>query len=353
MRKLFVTGAAALALLPLSPAPARADDVPVHGYVMATRPTTASYIADNGYEFNSTGGVIEITRGGVGRYTVRFAGMASGGGMAQVQHYGSLNNGLCTVAGWGSPFLAPDLHVEVRCFDAAGSPADSRFVAHFTNRTVAEGRFGYLWANHPNDGPYLAPAAYSYDSTGTRTIVDKHDVGVYKVYLTAALGLHGSPDFGSGHLQVTAYNTAAVRCTAGIDDDEDPVAVTVVCRDADGDAADSRFVLSYSHGVSHLGTDDPHGNAVVSNVATVVGWTGTGDEPTAVRPNTGVYQVTFGSLAIPKGHAVANAIGSNRYCHVSSWLGGIGGTEVVNVRCINSLTGLAADSAFGVSFTGG
>jgi hypothetical protein len=354
MRRFLLIVAMVAVLLPLWAEPARADEV-VHGYVLATQPGTVNYIANSGYEFNSTGGVIEISRAGAGQYMVRFAGMATSGGIAHVQHYGSLNNGMCTVTSWGSPFMSPDLYVNVRCFNAAGFLTDSRFVAHFTNRTVAEGRFAYLWADHPNNGPYLANVANSYDSTGVRTIVQRHDVGVYKVYLNAALGLHGTAAFGDGHLQVTAYNASAVRCAGGIDDDEDPIAVTVVCRDADGDPTNSKFVLSYSHDVSHLGTDDPHGNAIVStemNVASVWAWTGTGDEPTAVRASTGVYQVKFGSLAMPKGHAIAHALGSFHYCHVASWLGGIGGEEVVNVRCVNSLTGLQADIAFGVSFTG-
>lgn len=353
MRKLLLILATAVVLLPLWATPARADVV-VDGYVLANQPATANYIANTGYEFNSTGGAIEITRAGAGQYTVRFAGMGALGGIAHVQHYGSLNNGLCTVASWGSPFFSPDLYVNVRCFNSAGAPADSRFVAHFTNRTVSEGRFAYLWADNPNNSPYLANASYSYDSTGVRTTVDPYDVGVYKVYLNAALELQGTDEFGDGHLQVTAYNTSAVRCTVGIDDDENPVALTVVCRDADGDLTNTKFVLSYSHGTSHLGTGDAHGSAVIDtqmNTASVVAWSGTGSEPTVVRANVGTYQVKFGSLAVPKGHAIASALGSVRYCHVASWLGGNNGEEVVNVRCINSVTGLAADASFGISFT--
>jgi hypothetical protein len=87
------------------------------------------------------------------------------------------------------------------------------------------------------------------------------------------------------------------------------------------------------------------------NVASIRAWFGTGDEPTVVRPNAGVYQVKFGSLATPKGHAIANSLGSIHYCYVASWLGSIDGAEVVNVRCFDSFTGLPADIAFEVSFT--
>lgn len=354
MRRILLV--AALVVLGVAvPTPAHAGGgAEVHGYVLATQPNTANYIANNGYQYNSAGGVVEITRTAVGRYTVRFEGMGVPGGMAHVQQYGSPNNGMCAMTSWGQLFGGPDLYVNVRCFTFAGAAADSKFVAYFTDRTVSEGRFGYLWADHSAGGPYVANATYSYDSTGEQITFTQHDVGVYKVYMNAALGLHGMPEFGDGHLQVTAYNTGAVRCTAGFEDDDNPVALTVVCRNAQGDHTNTRFVLSYSHDVSHLGTTDPNGNAVIGTedgAAFVFTWISTGAAPSVTRSSAGVYQVRFPALGVPKGNAIVNALGSFHYCYLASWLASRADEEVINVRCFNSMTGLATDSAFDVSFT--
>jgi hypothetical protein len=340
------------ALIPAAPADAGGAQE-VHGYVLATQPNTANYIANNGYQFNSTGGVVEITRTGTGRYTVRFEGMGTPGGMAHVQRYGSLSAAMCTVTSWGQLFGGPDLYVYVRCFTNSGTLSDSKFVAYFTNRSVTEGRFGYLWTDHVSGGPYDANAAYSYDSTGEQITYTHHDVGVYKVYMNAVLGLDGTPDLGRGQLQVTAYNTSAVRCTIAIEQDDNPIALTVVCRDAQGDLTDTRFVASFSLDVSHLGTLDPSGSATVvqdDGVASVPFWSSTGGAPTATRVDTGVYQVRFASLGVPKGNAIVSAMGSFQYCYLHSWLSALGGDEVVNVRCFDQLTLMSADIAFTVAF---
>jgi hypothetical protein len=197
MRRILLS--AALIVLGIA-APAHADGPAVHGYVLATQP----------------------------------------------------NTGMCTVSSWGAPFNGPDLYIYVRCFNSAGVLADSKFIAYFTNRTVAEGGFSYLWADHSTGGPYDANAAYSYDSTGDQITFTQNDVGVYTVYFPALLEHDGTPELADGHLQVTAYNSLAIRCTAGIDDDENPTAVSVVCRNAAGDPVNTRFVASYSFEVSHL-----------------------------------------------------------------------------------------------------
>src|SRR5574342_393854 len=118
----------------------------------ASPPLAPSYFANTGYEYNSTGGDIEIIRTAVGRYRVRFAGMGSSGGVAHVRPYGATNKGVCTIASWSHGI---DVNVNVRCFGTDGAPADMLFVAHFTNRAVPGGSFAYFWADQPNAaGPY-------------------------------------------------------------------------------------------------------------------------------------------------------------------------------------------------------
>src|SRR5215211_1884549 len=79
-------------------APAAELVLPVYGYVWAYQPATASYLANSGYELNSTGGPIEVVRSGAGDYRVRFAGMAATGGVAHAHAYGSGNTGFCNLA---------------------------------------------------------------------------------------------------------------------------------------------------------------------------------------------------------------------------------------------------------------
>src|SRR5262245_2082440 len=71
---------------------------PIDGYVWASQPSNPSYLATTGYEHNSSGGSIRVTRSATGVYQVRFYGMAGAGGVAHVSAYG--NNDICTVSSW-------------------------------------------------------------------------------------------------------------------------------------------------------------------------------------------------------------------------------------------------------------
>ncbi|HET6468327.1 MAG TPA: hypothetical protein VFG43_08120 [Geminicoccaceae bacterium] len=99
------------------------------GFVWANNPTAASYTPSATYAHNDSGGAVTITRSASGTYLVRFAGLGANGpagGHVQVTGYGS-DNRECKIVGWGS--AAVDFTVNVRCFDAAGAAADSRFTA--------------------------------------------------------------------------------------------------------------------------------------------------------------------------------------------------------------------------------
>jgi hypothetical protein len=91
-------------------------------YAWASSPTTASYSANTFYRSNPTGGNVTITRSGVGRYTVAWAGLALlDGGDVQVTAYGG-GNIVCKVENWGGSSAA------VRCFNpATNALADSMF----------------------------------------------------------------------------------------------------------------------------------------------------------------------------------------------------------------------------------
>jgi hypothetical protein len=100
----------------------------VEGYVWASQPVTAQYVAATGYEYSSTGQPIVVTRAGTGDYYVRFRGLATPGGVAHASAYGAGNGDVCALA-WYRP-RGTDEVLRVRCFDGDGNPSDSRLVGY-------------------------------------------------------------------------------------------------------------------------------------------------------------------------------------------------------------------------------
>ncbi|WP_110240102.1 hypothetical protein [Nocardioides gilvus] len=87
-------------------------------------PLGVSSVLNNGYVYNSSGEDTTVTRNGVGYYAVRFTGVDLGSGSVHVTAYGSSSD-TCKVQSWGAE------SVWVRCFDAAGNPADNRFTVGY------------------------------------------------------------------------------------------------------------------------------------------------------------------------------------------------------------------------------
>jgi hypothetical protein len=337
MRMLRLLAASIAACVPVAvaslvaAAPARADlpiappAFPIDGYVWAAQPTNPSYVAATGYEHNSAGGTVAITRSGTGVYQARFAGMAGAGGVAHVSAYGS--SSICTVASWVQS--GGDEVVSVRCFTAAGAPADSRFIAHVTNRTDGLAR-GYLWSSDstPPAGGYVPPAQYAFDSTGQQITVFPDGVGAYAVELNA-FGQDIGGAWTSGALRVTAYGTAAVTCQA-FDPAlfTDPGVLRVHCFDTAGHAVNSRFALSYTRGV----VPDSATVSDYTMVPTIVGSSGPAPSVVAVDPD-GDYEVTFPGAAMAGGHAFATIMGTPpMYCNIHSWIASLG-DQRLRVRC--------------------
>ncbi|MGE5831095.1 MAG: hypothetical protein ACM30G_22425 [Micromonosporaceae bacterium] len=312
-------------------APARADlpiappAFPVEGYAWGWQPNNPGYVANSGYEYNSAGGAVTITRPGTGVYQVRFAGMAAAGGVAHVSAYGS--NSICVVSSWIQS--GGDELVNVRCFSPAGAAADSRFIAHVTNRTDGIAR-GFAWSSDPTPplGGYVPSAQYSFDSTGQQIMVFPEGVGAYAVELNA-FGQDIGGLWTTGVLRVTAYGAAAVTCQA-LDPAlfTDPAVLRVRCFDTTGHSVNSRFALSYTRGVV------PN-SATVSNYAlvpSVVGSSGPAPSVTALDSD-GDYQVTFPGAAAAGGHAFASIMGTPpMYCNIHSWVALLG-SQILRVRC--------------------
>jgi hypothetical protein len=352
MRALAVLGMmVTVALLPAGPATAVPG--PVDGYVWANEPSTANYTISHAWAHNSSGGDITIHRVSVGVYHVRFVGMAVPGGVAHARPYGSGSTAICVVASFGRS--SGDQLVKVRCFDSAGVPADTRFVASFTNQTAAAGTFAYLRADQPSppiDVPYSPSATYSYDSTGTGPQVWRQSVGVYMM-LIGTVDAHYPMDHHDGVYQVTAYGTDPVRCEVHGENDEMPTPIAVFCVDANGAATDTRFAVTYAHSTSLLGTGVQAANAHFRYFSAdpttwfLEGFWNAGGAPSLTRSGVGRYHVIFPGVALSGGYTTAGARGNPfTYCHVASWSSG-----AVNVHCFDSTTDLPADSEFNLAMT--
>lgn len=113
---------------------------PMRGaYLWASQPTATlntPYNPDEGFDpykwsYNFMGGTNTVTRLAPGYYQVKFPGMGvrtgSGeqGGHVQVTGYGTAV--ICNTTGWESYFDAPDVTVNVYCFNLSGAAVDSYF----------------------------------------------------------------------------------------------------------------------------------------------------------------------------------------------------------------------------------
>jgi hypothetical protein len=349
-RYLLTVLIAAAAILVL-PGPAHA--VPTaEGYVWAHQPDVANYVVNTGYEYNSTGGQVQIVREAVGAYRVRFAGMAVSGGVAHATAYGSTNSDFCTVQSWVQS--GADLLLRVRCFDGTGAATDTRFVANFTNRQSAAGTLLYLWANQATPAmPYEPSTTYSFDSAGGPITVERLGVGRYRIEATSITDTYPA-EFLNGHVDATAYGTSPVRCEVLEPQPTDPPSLPVSCYDVDGAWIDSRFTLTFSQGRSLLGTNASHASAVVHpNPAAppdVLGWSNDGGAPTATELAEGWYRVTFPGLSVLNGHVSVGMFGSPpAYCNVGAWWSS-GGSELITVGCFDAATHDPTAAFFTVGF---
>lgn len=354
MRQTTKAGAVALVIIAATvgagtagPAHAAAK---AYGYVWGYQPAAANYQAISGYEYNSAGGAIHIQRSGVGDYRVRFVSAAAPGAIAHASAYGSGNSSFCTIAAW-APSAGDEL-LRIRCFDGAGAPVDSRFVASFTNAQSAG--LAYAFSDDPAPVGWYEPATQHDALAGIQ--VSRIGVGRYLVD-SATLSADGAALSDSGYLRASAYGVAPVRCEILDPAAYAPALIPVRCYDINGGWVDSRFTVSYSRTVNQFGQATPYGSAQVMPdpllPPTVNAWTNPGGAPTAIEVVPGTYQVTFPGLGHPRGHATANVFGTPpQYCTVAAWWSTLAGDEVVTVQCYDADSHEPTEVyAFDVSFT--
>jgi len=218
-----------------------------HGYVWANDPFSPSYVPNTFYQFNSTCNTNTISRAGVGKYTVKFPGLAAlpgdpqPGGTVKVTAYGT-GSEICKVESWTA--VGPDESVEIRCFTALGAAADTQYSVTYTRGNnlfgQAAGKRGYLRADQPSAPPYTPIFSDQFSSAGaTSTVTHGATPGNYTVKLPG-LAVPG------GHVEVSGAGLGSGRCKviswfpSGADE-----FVGVQCYTQTTAMTDSQFTLSF------------------------------------------------------------------------------------------------------------
>ncbi|HZI16445.1 MAG TPA: trypsin-like serine protease [Myxococcus sp.] len=205
-------------------------------YLWADQPTAPSYAPYRYYSYNSKGGTNTVTRSGTGIYQASLPGFGTIGGNVQVTAYGSTTHH-CKVAGWGYN------SVSVRCFDAAGSLADSYWTLRYTDKHVANsGQLGaYAWLSDSFAASHTPSPTYQWHSLGSTLTATRSGLGTY------AIEIPGIASYNRTSAMVTAYGSTSASCNVSgwFTGSSGGTQVNVQCRDAAGALADSLFTMSY------------------------------------------------------------------------------------------------------------
>ena len=334
-------------------------------YAWANMSTSPSYTPDPTYSFNPLGDVT-VTRSAAGRYTVRFGGFgalstdeAGQGGHVQVSAYNTPGY-TCKPTSWSGGT------VQVRCQNAAGTPADAVFTVMLLYPGADPGRLGFAWANEPTAATYFPSGRYAYNPAGTDRIdnqtTDAHvvrsGVGQYRLYFEEMQQWERGGLGGWGHGQVTAYGNDAATCKLrGLGFTDTDYSYTVDCYDAAGARADAQFNAlalwpeADAGTLAFVRTSTSTGTSITTPAVGAYNPDGAID---VTRTATGAYTVRFGGLAAQVsgsagGHVQVTAEGSNAaQCQVGGW-GPTGVDLSIAVRCYDA-SGNAADSKFLAAF---
>jgi hypothetical protein len=106
------------------------------GHAWANHETTASYSPSATFEYTHKAGVGEIatsttaSRASTGVYQMRYPSLSATGSTALVTAYGTTSE-YCKLSSWTAS--GNDSVVNMRCFNAAGSPVDTKYVSGYAN----------------------------------------------------------------------------------------------------------------------------------------------------------------------------------------------------------------------------
>jgi hypothetical protein len=177
-----------------------------------------------------------VVMGAPGRYRIVLPGAGAPGGVVHVTAISQAPR-WCQADRWGQSGL--DEIVYVSCYRPGGTPDPSGFSAVFARSSGPDplGRYGYV------DALGSGAIVTEHNSSGAANAVGHIAAGQYLVRLPG-LGTAAPND---GNIQVTAVNPAAgARCKVGRWATIPPLQqILVLCWNAAGAAADTRFTLTY------------------------------------------------------------------------------------------------------------
>ncbi|HET9133854.1 MAG TPA: Ig-like domain-containing protein [Gemmatimonadales bacterium] len=195
------------------------------------------------WRYNASGRSITSTYIGTGEYRVRFAGLgrrtANDREAVMVSAYG--DNRHCQPVSWTT--TGEDLDAQVRCHDATGALANSRFVILVADDTRPGAQLAFLHADQPTaTGAYQPANQATRPGPGTAT-VERIGPGTWDISLNGF--------FRDGAREetflVSAAGTTAARCAvlgwSYSSSSGSPSTLTVRCGTPGGTAADVPFVL--------------------------------------------------------------------------------------------------------------
>jgi hypothetical protein len=234
--------------------------------------------------YNSSGQAITVQHSGAGAYAVTFAGQSFSGGTAEVttmDHQSASESqpaARCEVQSWGTST------VNVRCYTPGGTnpdgtftprgPLDSGFSLIFAQGlTTGSGStalgspngspsFSYVWADQPSTalntpytpsltyqkGEIIAPSCCT-STTSPAVTVSRNSTGVYSV----AFPQMPVNSLTRSNVKVTAYGSSGEYCKVNnwVGSNTSSTAV-VKCFDGVGNAADSRYTVTFSSTTSTI-----------------------------------------------------------------------------------------------------
>jgi len=323
----------------------RADpDLEAVAFAWADDETSASYIPNPTYSHNSAGGAITATRSSTGVYTMTFAGMGSRGineGTVQVTAYAGVDH-RCKVASWVGD------EVNVRCFDTAGDPVDSRYTVAY-RKAIRRLLTEWFAASYvPSTGGGVTPNLYwnrHADAFGESDVIHTRlSTGVYTVEFVGMSGI-GSD---GGNAQVTAVESLATAGNYCNIESWFLDIVTVRCFGPAGNLADTSFhvVLFQPYDdneqLGYLYAGSP--SSASSTPSAFYSHNPSGGAIEITRLNVGQYRATFTGISAfgaDDGAPIVSAYGTGpERCKLLFWNG-----DDVDVLCV-SPDGTPTDNSF-------
>ena len=207
-------------------------------YLWADNATATTYTPNLAYQWNSKKLTNTMQHVGTGSYQATLSGLTTTGGTVLATGYGS-GPERCKVAQWYH--ATSGLAVNVACFHADGSPADTQFTLSFMSNVLIGG--ASAWADQPYAQSYTPSQTYQYSSTGSTVTIGRTSLGTYNVSLPS------QPPYNKTAAFVTAYGTTPDYCNVGSwvpsNSNQYDTVININCYDRSGSPTDSFYTVQY------------------------------------------------------------------------------------------------------------